>query len=229
MKNSLFVCLFVVLIVSATLEFAAQTPALQPGVSVQMVSTRNAVTMPAADEEDAWVITVTADGKLFFGIEPMSPSGLVEAMRVRPRKRWARLYTKADARAPFTAVAQALNAAEEAGFESAVFLTSQRLSAPNGGIVPPFGLEIHLRPVDVSHAVSVEVDENENHAPVVRLNGSDISAATFASSLGQRLQAQPVRIVDVTVRGSVPFAEASHVVDQCAAAGAQVYIRQPNL
>ena len=109
MKCLLLVCLAVATgIAIYGLDDDAQTPALRKGVSVQMAVTQNAVAMPAADEEDAWVVVVTAEGKLYFGVKPVSTERLAEQMRVRPRRREQNLYIKADARAPFASVERAI-------------------------------------------------------------------------------------------------------------------------
>jgi len=76
-------------------ENAAQ--ALQKGISVELPVTSNAAPMPAADNEDAWIVTVAADGRTYFGTDPVTPAGLEGAMKSRPRNREQKLYIKADA------------------------------------------------------------------------------------------------------------------------------------
>src|SRR5215469_3505233 len=120
MKYMLSVCLIAFALTNAAL---AQAPVNTEGVGVQMAASNNAVPFPAADQQDAWVITITADGRLFFGVKPVSEASLAEEMKSTPRNRAARIYIKADARAPFRAVGQALHAAHEVFFESAVLLT----------------------------------------------------------------------------------------------------------
>src|SRR5215472_10099283 len=88
-------------IASFVISDVGQTPALRRGVSVQEAVTQHATTMPEADEDDAWVVAVTADGKLYFGADPVTADSLFDVMKARPRKRSAKLYIKADARAPF--------------------------------------------------------------------------------------------------------------------------------
>jgi len=59
-------------IASFVISDVGQTPALRRGVSVQEAVTQHATTMPEADEDDAWVVAVTADGKLYFGADPVT-------------------------------------------------------------------------------------------------------------------------------------------------------------
>ena len=47
--------------------FMVITPMLSKGVSVDMVKTKNPIAMQAADKNDAVVVAVTRDGKVFPG------------------------------------------------------------------------------------------------------------------------------------------------------------------
>ena len=54
-------------VILATVLFAARTgntQQLQKGVSVQLALTSNASLMPDADNQDAWIVAVTANGTL---------------------------------------------------------------------------------------------------------------------------------------------------------------------
>jgi biopolymer transport protein ExbD len=73
-----------VLTVAATVLFApisSHAQEMQRGVSVQMPVTSNATSVPDADHNDAWVVAVTADGSLYFGVDPMTREGLADWMR----------------------------------------------------------------------------------------------------------------------------------------------------
>src|SRR5260370_15958459 len=90
--------------VAATALFApipSHAQEMQRGVSVQMPATNNATPVPDADQTDAWVVAVTADGSLYFGADPMTRERLADSMTTHPRNREAKLYIKADTRAPF--------------------------------------------------------------------------------------------------------------------------------
>src|SRR5437016_4084259 len=147
MKCLLSVCRAALVgVASFVMSDVAQTPALRKGVSVQMVVTQNAATVPEADDEDAWVVAVTADGKLYFGTTPVTPDTLLDAMKVRPHKRGANLYIKADARAPFGRVERVMEIGREAFFEEPVLLTAQKDQTGPGSIVPPKGLPVTVHP-----------------------------------------------------------------------------------
>ena len=92
---------------------------------MQMAVTNNATPMPEADKQDAWIVAVTAPGQMYFGTEAVSAEQLSEEMKSHPRNRTAKLYIKADARAPYSTVKKTLQAAKEVMFDNAVLLTKQ--------------------------------------------------------------------------------------------------------
>jgi hypothetical protein len=57
-------------------SYADQT--MQRGISVDLAATGNAESMPAADDNEAWIVTVTADGNLYFGTHSLTPDSLKE-------------------------------------------------------------------------------------------------------------------------------------------------------
>jgi len=88
MKHLLEVCLVALaLATNVTPSASAQSVAMQRGVSVQLAVTNNATPMPEADNEDAWIVTVTADGQIYFGTDPVTPAGLADELKRRPRNR----------------------------------------------------------------------------------------------------------------------------------------------
>jgi len=107
----------------ATVIFAAAmstAQTMQRGISVQLAPTSSAVPVPDADKQGALIITVTENGALYFGVDPVSADALAEQIKVRVSRRAQSLYIKADARAPYADVVKVLDAARTAGgFESA--------------------------------------------------------------------------------------------------------------
>src|ERR1051326_3371878 len=76
---------------------AGQAQQLQKGISVQMAPTRGAAPMPAADNLDAWVVTITADGSFYFGADPMTADEMTDWMKSHPPHREPTLYVKPEA------------------------------------------------------------------------------------------------------------------------------------
>src|SRR5437868_9432764 len=56
--------------------FMVITPMLSKGVSVEMVKTRNPISMQAADKSDAVICAITRDGKTYLGTTQTPPEDL---------------------------------------------------------------------------------------------------------------------------------------------------------
>jgi biopolymer transport protein ExbD len=199
----------------------AQSPALRKGVSVQMAATGSATPMPEADNQDAWIVTITADGKLYFGADPVDAGGLMNDMKIHPRKRDAKLYIKADARAPFNSVEKVLEIGRKAYFESAVFLTKQNETPALGKMVAPQGLEILLTSAP-SDAVVVELPNPDQSQASLKVDNREVARANLQNALNQSLQNRADRIVEIKAEGSLPFAQVAQVIDACASVKAKV-------
>lgn len=221
MKCSPYVSLLVVSIVAIAWQARTQPPALQKGVSVQMAITNNAQPMPAADEMDAWVVAVTADGQLFFGAHQETPEELLEQMTVSPRRRDQNLYIKADARAPFSAVKKVLYAAREDRFENPVLLTAQHGSVQPGTVVAPRGIAVHLQAPPNGEAAFVRLSSSEQGPTVLNINGQTARWADLESALKQAVQV-PGQTVQVEANDAVPFADVMRVLDAVHASKATV-------
>jgi biopolymer transport protein ExbD len=53
----------------------------QKGISVELPISRNAVAVPDADNEHAPVVTLTSDGSLYFGVNPIPTDALAEKVK----------------------------------------------------------------------------------------------------------------------------------------------------
>lgn len=106
--------------------FMVITPLLSKGVSVDMVKTRNPITMEGADKEDAVVVAVTRDGKIFLGSDPVVldalPSKVKDLLLTRTDKM---VYVKADARARYEKVTEAIDSLRGAGVDQVGLLTEK--------------------------------------------------------------------------------------------------------
>lgn len=111
--------------------FMVITPMLQHGVSVDMAKTTNPEQMPDADKEDALLVAVTRDGKVYFGNDQVAPDQLTNKIKDKIANRTdKRVYVRADARAKFGAVAEVVDNVRSAGVDDLGLLTEQRHSAP---------------------------------------------------------------------------------------------------
>jgi biopolymer transport protein ExbD/biopolymer transport protein TolR len=113
--------------------FMVITPMLQNKVSVDMAKVDNPVAMPDADKEDAIVVAITRDGGVFLGQNKVAPSelgGLVrDKLSDKPGKT---IYVRADARAQFRAVEDAIDAVRSAGVDDVGLLTQKREAGSPG-------------------------------------------------------------------------------------------------
>src|SRR5947209_14320403 len=76
--------------------FMGITPMLQKGVSVDMAKTNNPREMQDADKEDAVVVGVTRDSKVYLGSDQVAPADLGPKVRDKLEKRTDKtVYIKA--------------------------------------------------------------------------------------------------------------------------------------
>jgi biopolymer transport protein ExbD len=202
---------------------------LQQGVSVQLAVTSNAVPMPEADNTDAWIVAVTADGTLYFGIDPVSPSELAEKMKARPRRRDQKLYVKADARARFADVEKVLKAGCEVAFEAPVLLTAQLVPPTSGTVVPPSGLEVLVGPAPAGVATVVQLLNSGQQRPLLRVNGDEISWSALESTLRRHFQKGDEKLIRLKADERLPFGLVVQAINACRATGAQVVLDPPEL
>jgi len=106
--------------------FMVITPLLSKGVSVDMVKTRNPITMEAAGKEDAIVIAVTRDGKTFLGFDPVVVVALPGKVKDLLLNRMDKMvYVKADSRSRYEKVTEAIDSLRGAGVDQVGLLTEK--------------------------------------------------------------------------------------------------------
>ena len=199
---------------------------LQQGVTVQMAHTTSAIAYPAADNNDAWIVAVTAEGNRYFGVKLVTPDQLLEEMKATPRQRDAKLYVKADARAPFANVERALEAGREVGFEAPVLLTAQSVPTAPGSMVPPNGLEVLVGPTPPAGTVTtvVELLSSGQQRPSLKVNGDEISWSALERTLTLHFQKGDEKVVLLKADGRLPFEQVVQVIDRCRATGAKIVV-----
>lgn len=108
--------------------FMVITPMLSKGVNVDMVKTKNPIKMQEADKEDAILVAVTRDGKVFLspGNNVVTPDQLGPKVKDLQTNRTDKtVYVKADARARFSGVTDVIDNLRTAGVDSLGLLTEQ--------------------------------------------------------------------------------------------------------
>jgi biopolymer transport protein ExbD/biopolymer transport protein TolR len=106
--------------------FMVITPMLTKGISVDMVRTRNPITMQAADKDDAILIAVTREGRSYLGTTPMAAEDMPAKVRDLLLNRLDRtVYVRADARARYQVVVDVVDNLRAAGVDQLGLLTEQ--------------------------------------------------------------------------------------------------------
>jgi biopolymer transport protein ExbD/biopolymer transport protein TolR len=107
--------------------FMVITPMLQKGISVDMAKVNNPEQMPDADKEDALIVAIMRDGKVFFGSDQVQPDQLTTKVKDRLANRVdKRVYLRADARAKYGNVVEVVDNVRAAGVDQLGLLTDQR-------------------------------------------------------------------------------------------------------
>ena len=106
--------------------FMVVTPMLQKGVSVDLVRTQNPRSMPDADREDAVVVAITRDGKIFLGSDQTQLGDLVTKVQEQIANRVDKtVYIKSDARAKYERVVTVVDEIRSAGVDQLGLLTDR--------------------------------------------------------------------------------------------------------
>lgn len=211
----------------------ARAQALQRGISVELVATQHATSMPAADDSNAWVVTVDNTGRLYLGTDPMTPGELQEWMIEHPRRREQNLYIKADARAPYASVEKALDAARAVEFSEPVLLVMQQESAVKPGVlVSPKGLEVTIDGRNQNRdtqAVVVKISGSAQKPTSVTINHEAVSWDLLEDRLRKSVEHENAKSVFVEADAPTTFAQVARVIDACSAAKAKAVLSQATL
>ena len=118
--------------------FMVVTPMIQRGVSVDMVRVPNPEDMTNADKDDAILVAVTRDGRIYLGTNPIGLQDLQGHVKDAIASRLDKtVFVRSDARAKFGQVKAAVDEIRAAGVDNIGLLTErvQRKEAPS----PPSG------------------------------------------------------------------------------------------
>jgi biopolymer transport protein TolR len=114
--------------------FMVITPMLQNKVQIDMAKVQNATSMPDADKDDAIVVAVTRDGGVFLGQDKVDPSQLGSLVQSRLADKTNKtIYFRADARAQFRAVEDAIDDVRTAGVDEIGLLVQKKEGDLAGG------------------------------------------------------------------------------------------------
>jgi len=108
--------------------FMVITPMLTKGQSVEKVRTHNAIAMQAADKEDAILVAITRDGRVFLspGNKQLTADSLPEKVRdLLTNKLDKTVYIQSDARARYEKVEDVIDNLRAAGVDQLGLITEQ--------------------------------------------------------------------------------------------------------
>ena len=112
--------------------FMVITPMLQKGVNIELAKTNNPIAMEDADKEDAVLIGIMRDGKVYFDTEQISPDALTAKVQDKIQNRAdKKVFIKADAHARYKLVVDVVDNVRGAGVDQVGLLTEQ--IKPTGG------------------------------------------------------------------------------------------------
>jgi biopolymer transport protein ExbD/biopolymer transport protein TolR len=107
--------------------FMVITPMLQKGVSVNMAKAANTRDMQDADKEDAVLLAITHDGKIFLGSDRIEPDQITTQVKDRIADKLDKtVYVKSDQGAKYGVVVNVVDNVRAAGVDSLGLLTEKR-------------------------------------------------------------------------------------------------------
>ena len=106
--------------------FMVVTPMLQKGVSVDMATATNPRDMQDADKDDAVIVAVTRDGKIFLGNTAINKEDITGQIKDKLANRLDKtVYVKSDSRAKYGDVVAVVDEIRSAGVDQLGLLTER--------------------------------------------------------------------------------------------------------
>lgn len=106
--------------------FMVITPMLQKGQNVVMAKTNNPIAMEDADKEDAVLVAITREGKVWLDVEQVTIESLGPKVQDKLANRSNKeIFIKADAAAKYGVVVEVVDAVRTAGVDQVGLLTEQ--------------------------------------------------------------------------------------------------------
>jgi biopolymer transport protein ExbD/biopolymer transport protein TolR len=118
--------------------FMVVTPMLQKTHQVDLAPTNNPHEMKDADKDDAIVVAITSDGKIFLGNTAVNKEELTGQIKDRISNRLDKtVYVKSDARAKYGRVVEIVDEIRSAGVDQLGLLTEKNKKGPSTPPPPP--------------------------------------------------------------------------------------------
>jgi biopolymer transport protein ExbD len=118
--------------------FMVVTPMLQKGVSVDMAKVNNAEDMQNADKDDAIILAVTRDGKMYLGSKAVTLDQITTSVKDLLANRIDKtVFVRSDARAKYGEVVKAVDEVRAAGVDNLGLLTEKTQKKGEAPAPPP--------------------------------------------------------------------------------------------
>jgi biopolymer transport protein TolR len=112
--------------------FMIIAPMLNNKVNVNLYNSKNAVPLEDASKDDAAIVAVTRDGRVYLGKDQISLDQLGAAVQAKLQNKINKVvYFRADVRAHYGTVEDAIDAVRTVGIEQIALLTEQ--NSPSEG------------------------------------------------------------------------------------------------
>lgn len=120
--------------------FMVITPMLSKGVSVDLVRTMNPIAMQDADKEDAVLVAVSRDGRVYLGSDQLPAADLPAKVRDMLTGRLNKtVYVKCDQRSRYEVVVEVVDNLRAAGVDNIGLLTELDAKAKAKADAASFG------------------------------------------------------------------------------------------
>jgi biopolymer transport protein TolR len=113
--------------------FMIIAPMLNNKVNVNLYSSKNAIPLEDASKDDAAIVAVTRDGRVYLGKDQISLDQLGAAVQTKLQSKINKVvYFRADSRAHYGTVEDAIDAVRTVGIEQIAMLTEQNSPSDTG-------------------------------------------------------------------------------------------------
>ena len=199
-------------------------------VAVDLANAEHPVPMPGAGSDDALVVAVTRDGRVFLGPDLVDPAELGSRIRAnRTERAGETIYLRADRRAQYRDVENAIEAMRSAGAAVVGLLTQRREDAQPGDLlwignplIKSVGLEVSFPSPPKTPArgsspsdrtIVVQVIYRPNAAPAYKINAADVAHADLQSRLNEIFANRAERVMFIKGDDNLNFSDIVEVID----------------
>ena len=120
--------------------FMVVTPMLTKGLTVELAKVTSPSDMPNADKDDAVIVGISADGKVYLGNTQSDISQIADQVRDRISNKLDKtVYVKSDGRAKYGTVVKVVDEIRSAGVDNVGLLTDKSDQGRRTAPPPPTG------------------------------------------------------------------------------------------